>query len=112
MRYVAYGRNSAIRGWLKEFSDEEVAAHPALALVAACSWLGRGDCDQAEHWTSVAALGCQDSDQPDLAPSLEAGVSIMRATIGTEGITRMGDQARAPMSCFPMATRGWPAAAC
>jgi len=101
MRYVAYGRNSAIRGWLKEFSDEEVAAHPALALVAACSWLGRGDCDQAEHWTSLAALGLPGPDQPDLAPSLEAGVTIMRATIGTEGITRMGDQAQRAYELFP-----------
>jgi LuxR family maltose regulon positive regulatory protein len=101
MRYVAYGRNSAIRGWLEEFSDDQIAAHPALALVAACSWLGRGDCDQAEHWTSLAALGMPASEQPELAPSLEAGVAIMRAAIGAGGIARMGHQAAHAYKLFP-----------
>ena len=101
MRYVAYGRTSAIRGWLEAFSDEEVAAHPALALVAGCSWLGRGDCDQAEHWTSLAAVGLLGSEQPELAPSLEAGLAIMRAAIGADGIARMGEDAARAYGLFP-----------
>ena len=100
MRYVAYGRNAAIRGWLAEFSDEEVAAHPALALVAACSWLGRGDRDQAEHWTPWLRRSAR-TGPAGPGPSLEAGVAIMRAAIGTEGIARMGEQAQRAYELFP-----------
>ena len=41
--YVNYGHNATVQCWLDRFTDEEVAAHPALALVAAGSQLaGRG----------------------------------------------------------------------
>jgi LuxR family transcriptional regulator, maltose regulon positive regulatory protein len=101
LRYVAYGRNAAVRGWLEEFSDEDIAADPALSLVAAYSWLNRGDRNRAEHWTSAAARGLPCARQPSLAPSLEAGVSIMRAAIGAVGVQRMGQDAARAYAQFP-----------
>ena len=88
--YAAYGRNAAIQSWLAAFSDEEIAAHPSLSLVAAHSWLVSGDRNRAEHWTGAAA---RQTGGRTGSPWLEAGVAIMHAAIAAEGIARMGEDA-------------------
>jgi LuxR family maltose regulon positive regulatory protein len=87
LQYASYGRNSSILDWLDRFTDEEVAAHPALALVAAGSQLAKGDRNLLERWTSAAAL-CLKDPAKSCPPSLEGGVSILRAAAATEGIVR------------------------
>jgi LuxR family maltose regulon positive regulatory protein len=89
--YVAYGRNDRVQNWLNRFTDGEIAAHPALALVVAFSQFAVGDGNLVEHWTSVAATGSRDTTRPD-APPLEAGVAIMRA-VDADGMTRMLEEA-------------------
>jgi LuxR family maltose regulon positive regulatory protein len=101
IRHVTHGRDHKIKDWLGSFSDAEIADHPALALVAAAGWLAQGDFDKAEHWTAVAARGLPGSEQPELVPSLEAGVAILRAAIGWGGIDRMGEEAARAYELFP-----------
>jgi LuxR family maltose regulon positive regulatory protein len=86
LQYASYGRNSSIQGWLDRFTDDQVAGHPALALAAAGSQLARGDRNLLERWTSAAELCLEDPTQNRL-PSLEGGVSILRAA-ATDGIVR------------------------
>jgi LuxR family maltose regulon positive regulatory protein len=85
LRYASYGRNSAIEGWLDRFTDEEIAADPALALVAAGHHLARGDRNLLERWTAAAASSLAGGDQAR-SGSLEAGISILRAAAATEGL--------------------------
>jgi LuxR family maltose regulon positive regulatory protein len=82
-RYVGSDRNDTIRRWLDRFTEDEIAAYPALALVAANSYLEAGDGNRAEHWTTIAAG----------AEALGAGVAIMRASIARHGIGRMAEDA-------------------
>ena len=91
--YVAYGHNATVQRWLDRFSHDEIAKHPALTVVAASSQLASGDRNLAEHWTSAAARGLDNATPADSLPSLEAAVTILRAGIAADGITRMGDDA-------------------
>jgi LuxR family maltose regulon positive regulatory protein len=96
-RYLAYGRNDSVTGWLERFTDAEIAAHPALSLVAAFSHLALGDCNLVAHWTSAAARRL---DEVPEAPSLEAGVSVLRAAVARNGITRMLEDAEHAYALF------------
>jgi LuxR family transcriptional regulator, maltose regulon positive regulatory protein len=100
LRYVSYGRNAPVQGWLNRLTDEEIAPHPSLALVAAGSHLARGDRNRVEHWSAVASRRLQEG-APDSAHSLEGGVMILRAAAGTEGIARMLEDADSAYQLFP-----------
>jgi LuxR family maltose regulon positive regulatory protein len=85
LRYVAYGRNASIERWLDRFSDDEIAEHPALALVAAGSQLARGNRNYVSHWTSAAS---QRLSQNGGAPrSIKGGLALLRAAAATEGVS-------------------------
>jgi LuxR family transcriptional regulator, maltose regulon positive regulatory protein len=81
---IASGRGEVPQGWLSRFTDHETRSEPLLALVSAASSLAAGNLYEAERWTSLAG-GV--SDGTDL---VEAGVAILRAGIGREGVTQMG----------------------
>ena len=92
-RYTPHGPNAAARAWLGKFTDEQVARHPPLALVAAAVHLADGNRDLAEHWTTAAARALTSAPATPLDASLEAGIAAMRAAIGRDGIARMRDDA-------------------
>jgi LuxR family maltose regulon positive regulatory protein len=90
--HVLGGRNAKVQHWLERFSGEQIGAHPALALTAAASHLATGDRDLVEHWADAADRGLGDP----AAPSLRAGVAVMRAAVARDGVDRMArDAARA-----------------
>ncbi len=90
--YVSYGHNAAIQRWLGRFADDEIAAHPSLALAAAASQLARADANLAERWTVAAARSLGEM-APAAAPRLEGGVAVLRAASGTGGIERTLEEA-------------------
>ncbi len=96
-RFVNYGHNVRVQQWLDHFTDTEIAAQPELALAAAGSRLMGGDRDLVEHWVSAAERRLSGIDaRPGRATWLDAGVAILRASIGGEGPARMvADAARA-----------------
>jgi LuxR family maltose regulon positive regulatory protein len=95
-RYIPQGHNETVRRWLGHFTDEQMAAHAPLALVAAHAHLADGERDHAEHWTAAAARALDRVPARRRAPALEAGVTAMRAAIGRDGVPRMrADAARA-----------------
>jgi LuxR family maltose regulon positive regulatory protein len=90
--HVLEGRNAKVRRWLEPFSGEQIGAHPALALTAAASHLATGDRDLVEHWADAAERGLGEP----AAPSLRAGVAVMRAAVARNGVDQMArDAARA-----------------
>jgi LuxR family transcriptional regulator, maltose regulon positive regulatory protein len=89
-RRLAEGRDATVRDWLERFTDEQVAGHPALALVAAHAGLARGERDLAEHWADAAGRALRGARR---ATALRAGVELTRAAIARDGLERMRDDA-------------------
>jgi len=90
--HVASGRDADVRSWLDRFPQDEIAAHPTLALTAAASHLVAGERDLVEHWTAAAERGLAGTSSGEL----EASVTMMRAAVARDGIAAMGqDAARA-----------------
>ena len=84
----------------RRFSDEEVAAHPALALVAASAGSDSGDCDQAEHWTSWRARHCQDRTSRTWSSFARGGrVDHARGDRRQKGSRGWARKPSAPTSC-------------
>jgi LuxR family maltose regulon positive regulatory protein len=92
-RYIPQGHNATVRRWLGHFTDEQVAGHAPLALVAANAHLADGERDHAEHWTAAAARALHGMPARRRAPALEAGITTMRAAIARDGVLRMRDDA-------------------
>ena len=92
VRYRGRGRGPALRRWLSAFAEDEIAGYPPLALAAA--WAGLGvESGGVERWTAAAARGSYDGPLSDGTTSLESAVSLLRATIAKDGVTRMGEDA-------------------
>jgi LuxR family transcriptional regulator, maltose regulon positive regulatory protein len=90
--HIAHGDNERVRLWLDEFTTEQCAASPRLALVAAASWLAAGDRGQVERWTGEAAR-CL-ALAPDAADaSMRAALAVLRAAVAADGVARMGADA-------------------
>jgi LuxR family maltose regulon positive regulatory protein len=84
LTYFGHGRLATVRGWIDGFSEAEVAGHPALALSAAWCSVEGGDAAGAQRWTAAAELG-----SPGGGVRLEAGLAILRASIGRDGVANM-----------------------
>jgi LuxR family maltose regulon positive regulatory protein len=89
---IARGGNDTVRRWLEEFTDEQIAACAPLALVAAASWLAAGDRGQVERWTTEAC-GSLDTSAGHASCSQRAALTILRASLGRDGLSRMGADA-------------------
>jgi LuxR family maltose regulon positive regulatory protein len=89
-RLLSAGRGETVQGWLDRFSAEDLSTHPTLALTAAHSALARGDLRQAEHWGLIAAAALGRSTTPPSVASLPAGVAVIQAAVGRNGIAPMG----------------------
>ena len=99
------GRSGGIQCYLDRFSEEEIAGHPLLALVAANRSLAAGDGNQAERWTSVAAAGAARVPRA-MSETVEAGIGIMRAGIGRDGIVSMAEDAARAYELEPEGSPG------
>jgi LuxR family maltose regulon positive regulatory protein len=85
--HAACGRHSEIWAWLDRFTDDEMAATPLLALVAAATSLAAGDLHEAERWRTLAGGVTDDTDL------VRAGVALMDAGMGRSGAAKMGSSA-------------------
>jgi LuxR family transcriptional regulator, maltose regulon positive regulatory protein len=93
-RYMDPRREQIVLGWLGAFTETEIAAEPALSLVAAHRHLSSGDLAQAEYWARAAAAALTSSEQPPDVDSLRAGILLIEAVVARHGIVRMGEDAR------------------
>jgi LuxR family maltose regulon positive regulatory protein len=109
--FISYGQGHTVREWLGRFTDDQIAAAPALALTAACSHLALGELTPAEQWATAASNGLASDPPGDRRDELAGAVLIVRAVGAPEGVVRMGeDAARA----YEMEPDGgwWRAVAC
>lgn len=86
--YIGHGRNDALQGWLSQFTDDQLATVPALAVTAAHSELAAGNRETARHWAAAATRGTADTP-----PALEAASVLLRAAIAEHGLAKMGRDA-------------------
>jgi LuxR family transcriptional regulator, maltose regulon positive regulatory protein len=91
-RFGPRGHVPVIRGW-GEFSDQQVADEPALALVAAATQLTTGDGARLGRWTAAAASGLTHAAAQDASAEVETGVAMLRAGTGADGLGAMREAA-------------------
>lgn len=91
--YVTQGRNGMVQRWLAQFSREELAGYPPLALSAAYSFLAAGDAAEARR-CAVAVAAAVDRGSLALAtPSLTAGLAGIEAMVGPAEVAHMAQAA-------------------
>lgn len=89
------GRIATVQRWLDQIGDERVSSSSKLALVSAHHYLALGQGVRGAHWTRVAeAVGQGDE-------SLEADVSLLKATVALEGVVQMGKEAARASELLP-----------
>lgn len=93
LSYVTRGRNDLVRGWLSNFSPEEIAEQPRLALSAAVSALMAGDSDQMHRWSRAAAASVARDDAVGGGQSFATGLTVTDSIGGSGGVTRMAERA-------------------
>jgi LuxR family transcriptional regulator, maltose regulon positive regulatory protein len=87
LQHVGHGNDAAIRGWLGRFTEDELCGSPILALAAAGIYLAGGGLHEAERWTAIAGSAAEKTK------AVDAGVAIMHAALGQQGVGRMGSDA-------------------
>jgi LuxR family transcriptional regulator, maltose regulon positive regulatory protein len=93
--YVTRGRNGLVRGWLGQFSSEQIADHVLLALSASLSALVGGDVAEARHWSLKAATALERDATASASSSVRQGLanalSLLDAISAHEGVVPVGD---------------------
>ena len=84
-RYVFDGRDATVQSWLDQFTPEQIASNPSLALSAATTCFAAGCGEGVEHWVSAAERGGHNT-----------AAAILGTAVARDGIAAMGaDAARA-----------------
>jgi LuxR family maltose regulon positive regulatory protein len=91
--YADAGRVATVRGWLRSFGDDMIAAHPVAAHVAAWVAAVSGERESVWRWLAVVDAGEYEGPLPDGIRSLTSSAALLRGTFGFEGIPAMRDSA-------------------
>lgn len=81
------GHFPLVRASLDHLQEEQIVAHPPLAVAQAWCCLDVGDAPAAEHYAKAAERDSWGST------SGEAVTAALRAVLGAEGVSRMGEDA-------------------
>jgi LuxR family maltose regulon positive regulatory protein len=87
---VAQGRTEDVATPLRQLGDGPLVDVPLLGLTAAGCSLLAGDRYEAERWSTIAAGS---AGTPSSRKQQEAGLALMRAGIGRQGVRPMGADA-------------------
>ena len=99
--YLSRGRVATVRRWLDEFTPEQVADSPTLALTRAATFLNVGAGPEADHWAAVASKAA-DSAAKLQRPALRASAALLRATAAPrKGLARMGSDVAGAHNLIP-----------
>jgi LuxR family transcriptional regulator, maltose regulon positive regulatory protein len=90
--HVSVGRTATVERWLEPFTPEQIAERPALTVSAAWMALTSGDMGAVSFWAGIASAQDPDLALPDGAP-LGAAAALLRATVASDGIERMREDA-------------------
>jgi LuxR family transcriptional regulator, maltose regulon positive regulatory protein len=86
--YINRGRIQTVDGWLSRLGHDSVASDPLLSLAA--GWIAAlsGRLDEVQEWLAAAEQGTFEGPLPDETPSLAAGILLLRATFGHDGVSQ------------------------
>jgi LuxR family maltose regulon positive regulatory protein len=91
--FIQAGQNERARQLLEAFSDEQLGAHPALAITAGALANYLPDA-RVQRWAGLSArLRLDDSPTPVGAASLRSWQTVWRTSLARDGVTRMLDDA-------------------
>jgi LuxR family transcriptional regulator, maltose regulon positive regulatory protein len=98
--YSSRGRQASIKRWLDRVGSEAISSHPYLSVVAAYDGVARGSSAEAEHWAAIsddlsATLGTSPARQ-----ELTTALTLLRATVGRDGVETMVADASAAAEAF------------
>jgi LuxR family maltose regulon positive regulatory protein len=99
--YSGYGRSAELDYWLSQFSDEQLAASPTLALTAAARSLLDGDRNLVEHWGFAAMNALEASASRPGPRALEGELRILRASVADGPLAVVGESAAAGAADAP-----------
>ncbi|HZU18653.1 MAG TPA: LuxR C-terminal-related transcriptional regulator [Candidatus Dormibacteraeota bacterium] len=91
--HLGRDRLDAVRRWVGEFGQAQVAAHPPLAMAAAWCALESGDVVAARRWAAIAEQGDEHAPLPGGPSSIRAAAAILRAAMAQDGVARMAEDA-------------------
>jgi LuxR family transcriptional regulator, maltose regulon positive regulatory protein len=91
--YVTQGRNAIVQDWLTGFTRDELAGYAPLALAAAHSFVAAGNEGEARHLAVAAAAALDRAPVEGGTRSLTAGLTVIQALVGRDGIGGMGNAA-------------------
>jgi len=102
--YLETGRQESARRLLRLFSEEQLLAHPGLAVTA--GWVFAaciGTPEEQEHWTHrISSLKVPDEPTADGSPSLLSSLKLLRAELAVDGLSGQLESFR---ECLPLEPR-------
>jgi LuxR family maltose regulon positive regulatory protein len=108
--FVGAGRLRTVRAWLDALDYDGLTGYPPLALTAAWISATNGDPLRAQRYLHAAERGSFAGPLPDGSASLESGIAVVRAAMGSLGLERMCLDAAAAVELEPPGSPWHPAA--
>jgi LuxR family transcriptional regulator, maltose regulon positive regulatory protein len=99
--YMAAGQMVTVERWLESLSEELTTHDAALALVRAWMYALSGQRDESERFLVLVESIPYEGPLPDGTASVEAGVAIVRASFGYDGVRSTVEAARRAAALEP-----------
>lgn len=84
--YMTRGRNATMLAWLDRLGTPGIESSPGLSLTASWAQMTVGRGAEAERWAATAKRLLADEEDSDYKSSLEAGLTLLSATLARRGI--------------------------
>jgi LuxR family transcriptional regulator, maltose regulon positive regulatory protein len=92
--YVSAGQTATVERWLESLPEEEITHDAAFALVKAWITALGGRREESARFRTLAESIPYEGPLPDGTASVEAGVAILRASFGYDGVSSSLEAAR------------------
>ena len=99
--YMAAGQMVTVERWLESLSEKLTTHDAALALVRAWMYALSGQRDESERFLALVESIPYEGPLPDGTASVEAGVTIVRASFGYDGVRSTVAAARRAVALEP-----------
>jgi LuxR family transcriptional regulator, maltose regulon positive regulatory protein len=99
--YMAAGQMVSVERWLESLSEELTSHDAALALVRAWMYALSGQREESERFLVLVESIPYKGPLPDGTASVEAGVAIVRASFGYDGVRSIVEAARRAAALEP-----------
>jgi LuxR family transcriptional regulator, maltose regulon positive regulatory protein len=91
--YVDVGRTATVYRWMRSIGEDQIAANPLAAHIAAFAAALSGDRESLRRWLPVIDAADQEGPLPDGIQSLRSSAALLRSVFGFEGLKVMRESA-------------------